>query len=181
MNFLETLLDFLARFWPFDIVDEWEEGVFYFCGRAWRKKYPPGVYGFIPWFTRIETVSVVPTVISTPLLNITLMDGKTLCYSATAIVQVIDPWLALNAIDDYQESVGELVASRVSSKLASVDAERLDLERRGRLLPDLIRWLNQDTEQYGVTVRDLRFTNFAINQRAYRLLTDTALNSMVWD
>lgn len=180
MNFLDTLLNFLAEFWPFVVIEEWEEGVFYWFGHACKKRYKPGLKVFIPWFTRMEGVSVVAVPFSTPLLNITLRDGKTLGYSATAIVKVIDPWKALNAIEDYRESVGELVASMTSTKLAMVDASRLDPEKRTRLITDLLKWLNEDTKQYGIEVMALRFTNFAINQRTYRFLTDTALTATGW-
>ncbi len=175
MNFLETLVEFLSRFWPFAIVEQYERGVFYCVGHALRRTLRPGLYPFLPWFMRIVPVSVVPSPITSPLLNITLKDGKTLGYSATAIWKVEDPWLALNAIEDYQDSVGELLASKTSEKLADVEGNRLDPENRRRLITDLVRWLNQDTERYGVRVLGLRFTNFAVNQRAYRLLVDSAL------
>lgn len=86
----------------------------------------------------------------------------------------------MNEIEDYQDSTRELVASMTSTKLAAVEAVRLDAEKRARLITDLLKWLNEDTEQYGVKVLALRFTNFAINQRAYRFLTDTALTDDGW-
>jgi len=178
MNFLQTLIDFLGEFWPLVIVDQWEHGCYYVIGRAKRRVLKPGVYPIIPWFMDVETVSVVPTPISTPLLNITLKDGKTLSYSLTAVIQVDNAYRALNTIDDYKESVGELIASKASEKLADVEAARVDPEGRRRLLGDLLRWCDAETEQYGVRVHALRFTNFAINQRAYRFLVDTALGSL---
>jgi len=53
--------------------------------------------------------------------------------------------------------------------------------KRAGLITDLLKWLNKDTEQYGVKVSALRFTNFAINQRTYRFLTDTALTDTGWE
>lgn len=186
MNWVQSVIEFLERFWPLVKVDHCERGTLYVLGKARRSylwiKQPlnPAVYAIIPWFMEITTVSVVPTPISSPLLNITLRDGRTLSYSVTAIVRVTDPWKALNEIDDYTESTAELVASRVSEKLAEVDGSRVDPENRKRLLTDLKRWINDDTNAFGVEVVDLRFTNFAINQKAYRLLTDTALSSPAW-
>ncbi len=181
MNFLQTLIDLLATFWPFAIVEEWERGVYYILGHAMKWDLKPGLYPFVPWFMRLVPVSVVPAPFSTPLLNITMRDGKPLGYSATAVVRVTNPWKALNKIEDYRVSVCELLASRTSEKLADVDAGRLEPEGRRRLITDLLRWLNEDTSRYGVEVQLLRFTNFAVNQRAYRLLVDTALTSTVWD
>lgn len=177
MNFLQTLIEFLQTFWPFEIIQEYERGVLYIFGRAQEGLLTPGLYVVFPWFTSIETVNIVPNPISTPLLNITLSDDKTLGYSMTAIVHVDDPWKALNNVDDYEESVGELITSKASDKLQEVDAGRLDYGSRRRLLTDLTRWVNEDTQPFGVEVDALRFTNFAINQRAYRLLIDRAIDS----
>ena len=71
-NFVETLINLLKSFWPFVIVDEYERGVFYFFGRAQYWNLKPGLYAYVPWFTDIVTVSVVPFPVSTALLNITL-------------------------------------------------------------------------------------------------------------
>lgn len=179
-NFLQTLFEFLSQLWPFRMVEQWEEGVYYMFGRARTKRLTRGVYPVIPWFFEVRTASTVPAPVSTPLLNITLSDGRTLGYSATAIVRVADVWKALNEVDDYGESTSELVASRLSEKFMSVDAARLDYENRKRLLADLKRWVGEDLERFGVELMDLRLTNFAINQRAYRFLTDSAVASTAW-
>lgn len=175
MNFIESLISFLERFWPFVIIDQWERGVFRIFGRVYFQPLPPGLYPFLPWFMSIEQVSVVPNPIGSPLLNITLRDGKTLSYSIMATVQVEDPVAAIVNIDDYKESTIEAITSVVSEKLAEVDANRLEPEKRGRLRADLLRWVNEETLKFGIRVLSLRFTNFALNQKAYRLLTDSAL------
>lgn len=179
-NWLATLFEFLANFWPLAKVEQWERGVYYVWGHALKRTLGPGIYPFIPWFMDVRPVSMVSAPLSTPLLNVTLSDGRTLGYSVTSVVVVRDAWHALNSIDDYRESTSEIIASKVSEKLAEVDAGRLDSERRKRLLSDLLRWVNEDTQAFGVEVLALRFTNFAIDQRAYRLLVDTALASIAW-
>lgn len=180
MNFLETLLGFLEKLWPFQVVDQWERGVFYVCGRALKRVLKPGVYPYIPFFMRIDTAPVVPSLVSSPLLTVTLTDKNTLSFSVTAQVRVVDAWKAINEIDDYEESVSELISSTVAEKLAEVDAARLDPEKRKRLVSDLVRWVNGETEQYGLRVDAIRFTNFAINLRSYRLMMDTGLAGMKW-
>ncbi|MHC4503551.1 MAG: SPFH domain-containing protein, partial [Planctomycetota bacterium] len=194
-----ALWDIVTEFWPFVVVDEWEQGVPQVFGRVVKRgwlswladklKMPfraengallPGLYFVIPWFTHIEPVDTVPAPIGTPMLNITLKSGKTLSFSVTAVVSVSNPILAVTRVDDYEESASELVTARLAEKLADVDAARVDPENRRRLLVDLLRWCNEETEEYGVRVHSLRFTNFAFDQRAYRLLMDTALGSAAW-
>ena len=199
MSWLQVAIDWVGELWPFQQVDQWERGVMFFLGRVvdagWLSWIAdllhlpfrdgsghllPGLYAFVPWFMDIATVDVVPVPIGTPLLNITLTDTKTLSWSATYIVRVFHPKNALCEVDDYQESTGEIITSRISEKLAEVDATRIDPEKRKRLLADLLRWVNDDTREFGVEVRAIRFTNFAIDQKAYRLLTDTALGEIAW-
>ena len=174
MNFLDTLLNFLKEFWPFAIVEQTDRGVFYFFGRAQKWVLRPGLYAFVPWFTDIVPASIVPEPLSSPLLNITLKDGGTLGYSISFVFVVEDVWKALNCVDEYKDNLDEIVTAIVSEKLAEVEASRLDPASRKRLCTDLVRWVNLETTEFGVQVRSIRFTNFAINQRAYRLLMDTA-------
>ena len=200
MSWIQALWDILTEFWPFVVIEQWEQGVPQVFGRVVERgglsklsdwlhlpfrlengALMPGLYFVIPWFTHIEPVDIVPAPIGTPMLNITLKDGKTtLSFSVTAVVSVSNPILAVTRVDDYEESASELITAKLAEKLAEVDTSRCDPENRKRLLSDLLRWCNDETGQYGVKVHSLRFTNFAFNQRAYRLLTDSALGSSAW-
>lgn len=179
-NWISALIEFLERFWPLVRIEQWERGCFYLFGRARKRVLKPGIYPIVPWFTGIETASVVPTVLTTPLLNLTLKDGRTLVYSVTSVVRIYDVYKALNEIDDYKESTAELISRRVSEKLADVDAARVDPENRRRLLTDLKRWLNEELQPYGIELLDFGFTTCLLNQKVYRLMSDTALSSAAW-
>jgi regulator of protease activity HflC (stomatin/prohibitin superfamily) len=199
MNWLATLLDFITDLWPFTVIDQWERGELFYFGRplepGWLSRLAgwvgmpfrdeeghllPGLYFHIPWFSDLLTTDIVPVPLGCQLLNITLSDEKTLGFSMTYVVQVVDTLKALTRVDEYKESTGEIVTAVVAEKLADVDAERLSAEKRKRLVTDLVRWCNDETLAFGVKVCSIRFTNFAINQRAYRLLTDTALGPIAW-
>ena len=199
MSWIQALWDILTEFWPFIVIEEWEQGVPQFFGRVVKRgwvswvadlihmpfrlkndAFRPGLYFVIPFFTHVEPVDTVPAPIGTPMLNITLKKGKTLSFSVTAVVSVANPILAVTRVDDYEESASELITAKLAEKLAEVDENRVDPENRKRLLTDLLRWCNEETMEYGVRVHSLRFTNFAFEQRAYRLLTDSALGSTSW-
>jgi len=179
VTFLDTLLQFLRQFWPFEIVHAWERGVYLVFGRVWKASLKPGLYPFMPFFTQLMQVSMVPEPFSTPLLNIVLADGVPLSYSVTAVVRVSDPMKALVAIDRYKDSIAELLASKTSEKLGEQDSTRFEVRAggRGRLLSDLTRWCNEESQQYGVEVLALRLTNFVLKSRINRLLLDSSLVS----
>jgi hypothetical protein len=180
MGELVQLLIQIAEFaWPFRSVEQWERGVYYFFGKCW-KTVGPGRWPVIPFFMDVRAVSMAPAIIGTPLLTITLSDNRTLTFSVAAVVKVERADDALNEIENYMETTQELLGARVAEKLAEVDAARIDATGRKRLLTDLTRWLDDETEAYGVRVTGLRFTNFAINLKTFRLLTDTALPALAW-
>lgn len=177
-DLLQTLIAVLQYSWPFRAVESWERGVYFVFGYRWRV-VGPGRWPIVPFFMDVRPVSIVPAVLGTPLLTITLRDGRTLTFSAAATVCVTDAWKAFE-VDDYDETTRELVGARLAEKLAEVDAARVDPDNRRRLMGDLIRWLNDETKEYGVAVRALRFTNFSVNLRTYRILTDTAVAADAW-
>lgn len=183
-NWVESVIAFLDRFWPLERIDQWERGILMIFGRVIKRPYflfdqtlPPGIYPKLPWFVEVQGVGVAKVPISTPLCNITLADGKTLSYSAQAIVRVVEPAKALVDVEDYKISTGEILTAVLSDKLAEVGSDRLSAAKQGRLLSDLRRWVHAETMEFGVEVLALRFTNFALNQKAYRILTESATSA----
>lgn len=171
-DFGRLLLDVIKFIWPFRIITEWERGGIYIFGHYWRS-VGPGLYPLIPWFTNILDLSVVPSIIKTPRLDIMLQDGSTLSFAAAATVKVMDFNLAINTVDKYAETTHELVSAVLAERLAAVDITRLAPDRRGRLLSDLLRWLNDESLVFGVQIQKVRFTTFIRNVRTYRLMQDT--------
>lgn len=124
----------------------------------------------------LRAVSVVPTIFCTPLQTVTLRDSRALTFSATITVQVEDPALAWNAVDQWHETTVELVSGLLSERLADVEPERFDPARgkRGRLLEELTKAADESTSAFGVRVHTIRFSNFAVGVRTIRLLTEKA-------
>ncbi len=164
------LIELLQTLWPLRQVDQWESGVRFWLGRT-VGIVGPGFYWVIPYFGDVKPVSVVPAVLSTPLLTITLVDGKTCTYSLSAVLKVVDAELALCAVDDYTETSQELLTSIPAAALAEVAAERLEPDSRGRLIAALRKQVNTELKEYGLEVSSLRFTNFALNLKTIRLLS----------
>lgn len=175
LNWFQTIIEVARYLWPFRIVHSWERGAYYVCGR-YVGSVPPFVWPVIPFFTDCKATVVVPGVISTPLLTVTTRDGKgTITYSAAATLRIVNVGKAWNNIENVSETMRELLAAVTAEKLATVEPERLDGDRRGRLCASLVTWLNTELEFCGIEVQAVRFTNFVVNMRAFRLMTDTAL------
>lgn len=170
-DFLKILLDSINFLWPFRKVEHWEVGGYYVFGR-WNREVGPGIWPIIPWFTEVMTCSTAEAIVGTGRQDITLQDGSMLSFSATAVVRVKDAYSALNLVDQYHETMQELLSSVLADKLATVDASRFEPEKRGRLAADLQRWVQEEATPYGIEVKKVRFTSFLSNVKSHRLIID---------
>lgn len=171
-DLLRIVLDSIQFLWPLHRVEPWERGLYILLGR-WTREVGPGIYPIIPWFTRVANCTTVLALVSTPRQDITLTDGKMLTFAATANVKVGNVTRAYLGVDNYHQTVQETIAAVLAEKLAEVDAARVTADKRGRLLSDLRRWVNEETRVYGVEVEELRFTTFVVNARTFRLLQES--------
>lgn len=173
-GFVRLAIDIVQFLWPFRLVHQWEMGGYYFRGRFW-KVVGPGVYPVIPWFMDVKTVSVVSEPIRTSRQDITLKSGSIVSFTAMAMIRVVDFNLAINTVYDHEHTAIELLEATFAERMASVDADRVSPEKRGRLLADLSRWYQEKVRKYGVEVEEVNFTNFIQDLRTYRLLQDAHL------
>jgi hypothetical protein len=179
VNWIQSLVDLLRSFWPFEEVTPWERGVYYVWGRHWRHwparkeldwSVPCGIWFVPPFFAKLRPAPIVPGVTATPLQQITTRDGKPLSFSAAMTWSITDPVAAYHNV--------ERVLEVCADKLADVDPPRLDGEKRRRLLTDMKKWVNEELGEFGCQAHAIRFTNFIIGDKGVhtvRLLQDRAL------
>ena len=172
-DFLRLLGEWISFLWPLRKVQQWERGALYRFGR-YKRELKPGIYPVVPWFYDVTAESVVPGIVQTPRLDLTAQDGTMVTVQLSATVRVVDLGKALNTVDAYMETVQELITAVLAEKLAEVDAQRLAPEKRGRLVSDLRRWIDQEAAEFGIEVTKPRFTTFVVNPRPFRLLGDNA-------
>lgn len=170
-EFFRALLDFLKEFWPVSLVKQWQKGCFYRLGR-FRRVVDPGPHMTLPFVDEIVPVNMVPAIVFTGRQDITLNDGSVLSWQAAATVQVVDAERVTNGVDSYTETAREALCAILADRLASVDAERLEPDKRGRLLSDLTRWVNEELNPFGMHADRVRFVTFVRNARIFRLMQD---------
>lgn len=171
-GFLRIILDSLQFLWPFAYVQQWERGVYYFCGKALFECKAGIPYPKIPWFCEVRALTVVQDTVVTPLQTIMLKDGGTLTFSATAQIRIANVTSAYNKVAKHDETVIEDIAAILAEKLAEVGAERLAPEVRGRLIGACKQSLAATVGVYGIEILTLRFNNFVRDIRVYRLFND---------
>lgn len=178
-EFLQAILDFIKELWPIAVVEPWEHGVLFRMGTC-KGGRAPGWYFVWPYADRMTTVSMLPAPIFTGRQDVTASDGTVVSFVGSAIVQVVDAERVLTGVDDYQESAREMLSSVLADRLASVDADRLKPEKRGRLLADLTRWADEELDPYGMEVSRVRFATFVSSARTYRIMQDQSNGMGMW-
>lgn len=168
---LAITVQIVTLLWPIRIVEESERAGRFFCGHWW-KEVGPGWYWNIPFFMDVKSLSIAKGIVATPRCDIPLSDGNRLTFSVSATARVVDVKLALLAMDDYKETTVELLTAIVAERLMEVEAERLGHEKRGRLLSDLRRWVQEEAVEFGLEMTKVRFTSMVIDAPVIRLLND---------
>lgn len=174
MGFLDRLLDSLQFLWPFKIVKAWERAIYYEGGKP-IKELGPGLWLYLPWFTAIYDVTVVPDLCQTPRLDITLADGVMLTFQAEADYQITDINAAVNTVCDYHHRVTKLLAGVLSETLGEKESTDLAAGVRGRLLTTIHQRTNKETQPFGASIRRVWFTTFVLRPRTFRVLGDGSL------
>jgi len=173
-EFLKMLIDLIQNIWPFRMVYQWQLGLYYIFGRyQWTTK--PGLKFIIPYICDVKCVSIVPEIETTPLQTITLRDNRTLTYSASLTIKVVDPAKAYNNVGHWSETVIELAAGVISAELSDADTTRFDPTRgkRDNLLKEIAKEINAVSHDYGVDIVAIRLNNFTY-VKTIRLLMDSA-------
>jgi regulator of protease activity HflC (stomatin/prohibitin superfamily) len=85
-------------------VFEFERGLKYVNGRL-ESVLTTGAYWHVPFWTQIRKVDVRPRFVSIVGQEVLSADGVTLKMSLAARYQVVDPKVAVNEIDDYQQAL----------------------------------------------------------------------------
>ena len=170
-DLFELFLKSIEFLWPFEKVKPYQRGLYVVFGR-WQWEIGPGIYPIIPWWIEVVQESVAWAVVQTPRIDITAMDGTMVTLQATAKVQVANLTMAYNSVDAYMETTKERLTTIVATKIAEVDAARLQPEKRARLLSDLGKWVDKDTRSFGVETMEVNFTTFVTNAKPFRLLGD---------
>jgi hypothetical protein len=172
-DLLRLVGEWITYLWLFRRVRLFERALYTVCGR-WQWEVGPGIWPVVPWFCEVDAESMAFGTVQTPRIDITAMDGTMVTLQASADVRVVNLRLAVNNVDAYMETTQEKLTVVIATKLAEVDAARLQPEKRARLLSDLRKWTDTEVGRFGVEVSDLGFTTFVVNPKPFRLLGDNA-------
>lgn len=102
---LVVLLIFMYKFRPRRItILEYEKGLKYKRG-IFTSVLQSGTYWYIPYFVLIQKIDVRPRFVSITGQEVLSADGVTLKVSIAANVEIVDPNVAINKVQNFQEAL----------------------------------------------------------------------------
>lgn len=158
MNWFSAIIDFLTRFWPFEVVYSYQRGIRFWLGTD-TKELGPGLYMFIPYFGHIEVVNVAPDVLKLFDQNVTTKDGVGVMISANVLYTVVDPRASFINVHDLHHSLGDAFRRHIAKRVREwtwdeLYANQTELER------SIKRTMTNSVKDWGVRVDDAGFTCF---------------------
>jgi regulator of protease activity HflC (stomatin/prohibitin superfamily) len=141
-------------------VYEYERGIKYTRGK-FQAVMPPGQYWYLAWFTSIRKVDVRPRFASITGQEILSSDGVTLKISLAANFEVVNPDLAVNKVQDFQETLYAELQLALRQIIGSVDIDALMTTREeiSKKLADMTRTKAEELglRLISVGVKDIMF------------------------
>src|SRR5437773_3196386 len=132
----------------------YEDGVLVKIVEAGRYKIPLKRFGFLPPKPRVEVVLVDMRERDLTIKGQEILTADKVALRVSIVVQfrVVDPKLALHAVDKYEERLYSDVQLAARRSLASMTLEDI-LTNRNRLSEDILRDVKNTAASYGVTIQ----------------------------
>ena len=163
ISWVQALLDFLAKFWPFVIVYHFERGVRYWRGRIVGGRFggnlDPGWYLVVPFWSHIETVPVKPDILKLYNMNITTADDSSLRVRANVRYEIFDATAAWNEVQDYKDNLADEARTHIPRVVRKREYKEL-LADQDTIERECKNEMNKVVKDWGIKVIRVGITDF---------------------
>ncbi len=139
---------------------EYEKGLQYYKGK-FKMLLEPGQYWYVPLVTTINTIDVRPCFVSVTGQEILSSDGITLKLSLAAQYEIADPYIAVNKVRNYSESLHLELQLAMREIIGNAAIDDL-LENRNQFSTQLFEATQSKIREIGlklvsVNIKDIMF------------------------
>lgn len=172
--FFSTLaaIGILIVFRSFRILWEYERGVVFTLGRFWKIK-GPGLILVFPIIQKMVRVSLRLVVLDIPTQEVITRDNVSLEVNAVLYFRVIDAQKAVINVEDFMEATSQLAQTTLRSVLGQHELDTI-LAERDKLNASLQHILDEQTETWGIKVRNVEIKQVDINESMIRAIAKQA-------
>ena len=155
-EFLVAIFEYLYGYWPFRIVQQWEQGIRLRFGKV-TASLGPGLHMFWPAFGEILTATAgVVDVNQTGSQTVEDSGGVPVTFSIVFKYRLLDLRRMYTQLQDHDDSVVNEIVGSAASLIATMDGDDLAEELPEAVYSDLVGRL----EEWGVELLGIQFADF---------------------
>jgi len=168
---LVVLLFFLAVA-SLRILREYERGVVFQLGRFWKVK-GPGLVILIPGIQQMVKVSLRVMVLDIPSQDVITRDNVSVKVNAVLYFRVVDSERAIIQVENYLAATSQLAQTTLRAVLGKHELDDL-LAERERLNLDIAKFLDAQTDAWGIKVTNVEIKHVDLNDSMVRAIARQA-------
>jgi len=166
------IIALMILFRSFRVLWEYERGVVFTLGRFWKVK-GPGLILVFPFVQKMVRVDLRLIVLSVPTQEVITRDNVSLQVSAVLYFRVVDSEKAIIHVEDFFEATNQLAQTTLRSVLGQNELDAI-LAERDKLNASLQHILDEQTETWGIKVRNVEIKQVDINESMIRAIAKQA-------
>lgn len=171
MNFLEQIIEYLTYLKPYEIINEWEEGLKVTLGKC-GKVCRTGIFLKIPFIDEFYVQPVRERVVGMPLQSLTSLDGKDICIKGALTYKIIDIKKLYTEVHAPETTIINIASDAICSFCMKNSYEQ-SMNDKKEFLANLKEYVNKilDELDYGISFYEFKVTAFS-SVKTYRLIQD---------
>ncbi len=154
------------------ILREYERGVVFFLGRFYGVK-GPGLIVLVPFVQKMVRVDLRTIVMDVPPQDVVTRDNVSVKVNAVIYFRIVDPERAIIQVEDFHNATSQLSQTTLRSVLGQHELDQL-LAERDRLNADIRRILDEQTEAWGIKVKNVEIKHVDLDATMVRAIARQA-------
>ncbi|MCE7031232.1 slipin family protein [Lysobacter sp. GX 14042] len=154
------------------VLREYERAVVFQLGRFWKVK-GPGLIVLVPMLQQMVRVDMRTIVMDVPPQDLISRDNVSVQVNAVVYFRVVDPQLAIIAVEHYYEATSQLAQTTLRSVLGQHDLDEI-LAERDKLNDEIRSILDEQTDAWGIKVANVEIKHVDINETMVRAIARQA-------
>ena len=156
----------------FKVLREYERGVIFTLGRFTKVK-GPGLIILIPILQQMVKVQLRTVVMDVPSQDVISKDNVSVKVNAVVYFRVIDPEKAIIQVENYFEAISQLSQTTLRSVLGQHELDQM-LSERDKLNADIQKILDEQSNSWGIKVRNVEIKHVDIDESMIRAIAKQA-------
>ena len=167
-----VILLVVLLYYTIKILREYERGVVFTLGRFDKVK-GPGMIILIPFVQQMVRVDLRTVVMDVPTQDVISHDNVSVRVNAVVYYRVIDPEMAIIAVEHFMEATSQLAQTTLRSVLGKHELDEI-LAERDKLNEAIQKILDRQTDGWGIKVSNVEIKHVDLDESMIRAIAKQA-------